>query len=149
MNKLLFLLPAILLCSSCFTAKADKTFMFSYDANGNRTTVSFQSTCGERKKDTTQRTDTIAEDAVKEIKYVTAPSAYPNPAHDFVIVSLPELQKAASLQILDMNGSIVFKDDAITTTQSVIKTCGLAAGTYTIVLNYGADKPFVQKIVKQ
>lgn len=130
-------------------AKAEKTYSFAYDANGNRTSVAFQSTCGERKKDTTQRIDTIAENAIKELKAVTTPAAYPNPVHDFLIVSLPELQKVATLQIFDMNGNIVFKDDAVTTLQSVIKTCGLAAGTYTIVLNYGADKPFVQKIVKQ
>ena len=129
--------------------RADKTFTFTYDANGNRTTVAFTSTCGERRKDTTQRIDTTAEHAIKEIKAVNTPSAYPNPVHDFVIISLPELQKVANLQIIDMYGNIVFKDDAVTNLQSVIKTCGLTAGTYTIVLNYGADKPFVQKIVKQ
>lgn len=129
-------------------AKADKTYQFTYDASGNRTTVSFSSTCGERRRDTTQRLDTIAETAIKEIKAVTTPSAYPNPVHDFVIISLPALQQVARLQLIDLYGNVVFKDDAVTTTQLVIKTCGLAAGTYTLVLDYGADKPFVQKIVK-
>ena len=149
MKNLLILIAIIIICGISFTAKADKTYSFSYDANGNRTAVAFQSTCGERRKDTTQRLDTIAETALKEIKAVTTPAAYPNPVHDFLIISLPELQKVATLQIFDMNGNVVFKDDAVTTLQSVIKTCGLAAGTYTIVLNYGADKPFVQKMVKQ
>ena len=135
-----------------YNAKADKTYQFTYDATGNRLTVSFQSTCGERRRDTTVQADTLADTlmdkALTEIQPVTAPKAYPNLVKDYFILSLPDIQTTARLEIYDMNSLPVYTDNAVTTSHNIIQTCGLAAGSYTVVVYYGSDKPFIQKIIK-
>jgi len=130
----------------------NKTYQFLYDANGNRTSVTFISTCTPNRmaepKDS-MLTDTTTQAFIREIKAVTTPSAYPNPMTDHFILSFPVLEKNATLMIYDGNGNEVFKDDNVNTANSIIKTCGFPAGLYTIVVQYGMEKPFVQKMVKQ
>jgi hypothetical protein len=135
----------------CQNVHANKSYVFTYDSTGNRITVSFTSTCGERLKDSTKTTkeDTIIEKALKEIEQVTIPKAYPNLVRDYFILSLPNLETVATIKIYDINGMPVYQDESITTSQNIIKTCDLASGTYTIVVNYNNAKPFVQKIIKQ
>jgi hypothetical protein len=109
--------------------KANKSYLFTYDATGNRLTVAFTSTCGERLRDTTLNTkDTIIEKAITEIVQVSEPKAYPNPVSEYFILSLPVLEKVATMEIYDMNGDLIFKDIDITTSHNIIKTCDFAAG---------------------
>ncbi len=149
MKKITYLI--LLACTLLhLSVKANKTYTFTYDATGNRITVAFTSTCGERIRDTTGSTkDTIIEKALTEIVQVAEPKAYPNPVREYFILSLPVLEKVATMEIYDMNGVLVFKDIDITTSQNIIKTCDFAAGNYTIVVNYNSAKPFVQKFIKQ
>lgn len=130
----------------------NKTYQFTYDANGNRTTVAFNSTCNanrERPPLDSLKIDSTDNIAIKQIQAVQAPTAYPNPAKDFFILSFSQLDKMAQLALYDFNGAIVLQDDNINTLHTVIKTCNLPAGMYMLVVQYGAKEPFVQKIIKQ
>jgi len=150
--KLTSVLPVCIMLLLYMNVKAGtKTYTFTYDANGNRTTVAFSSTCNANRQanpaDTIQ-TDTLEQAAVKNIKTVVTPSAYPNPVRDYFILSFPVLERTAILSIYDQNNNEVYKDENVNTQHSVIKTCGLPAGMYTIVVQYAAEKPFVQKMIK-
>lgn len=156
MKNLLILIAIIIICGISFTAKADKTFKFTYDANGNRTVLTFVSTCRTKNPDDTAKTkiDTTVvidslDNIIKEIKQVNAPSVYPTLIRDYFTVSFPTDINNGNLQIVDMNGNILFTETGINTSNIIVKTCDLPNGMYNIVVYYSEKKPFVQKIVKQ
>lgn len=152
MNLLRLNLVLILLLTIQLTKAGNKTYQFAYDANGNRTSVSFSSTCYASRQAQPVDTipaDTIAEAAIRQLQNVPVPTAYPNPAKDYFILSIPQLEAMAQLILYDLNGAVVFRDDQVNTMHSVIRTCNLPAGMYTLVVQYGAKEPFVQKIIKQ
>lgn len=128
-----------------FNCYADKKYTYAYDDNGNRITVSYISNC--RVRDTTQL-DTVPKEIIKEIKEVTTPSIYPNPTRAYFTLSFPDLTQLAKLEIYDLKGNLVFKEEQINTSHTIINTCNLAAGLYTVVVYYNTSKPFVTKIEK-
>lgn len=156
MNKLLFVLSAILFCGSCFNAKANKTFVFAYDANGNRTTLTFTSTC--RKKNPKDSTATSNDTTVNlpdtavlnKLQPVQQPTVYPTLIHTDFLISFPMDIQNGTLQITDMYGNIVFTENNIFTAHTIVSLCDQPAGMYSISVYYNdIKKPFVQKIIKQ
>lgn len=138
----------------CFAG--GKIYTFTYDDVGNRITVSYSTTC--RMRDTTQRDTTrsdtvnqssIIKSALNDIKSVTTPTAYPNPVHDYLILSLPDIRSIAKLTIIDLNGNLIYEDNSINTAHSIIRTCDIPPGYFTVIVDYGGEHPFVQKMIKQ
>lgn len=136
--------------------KADKTFKFTYDANGNRMILTFVSTCRIKKPDDTTTTKidtTLSIDSLdiilKEIKQVNSPTVYPTLVRDYFYLSFPIDISNGTLEIVDMQGIILFTETNISTMNTIVKTCNLPNGLYSIIVHYGEKKPFVQKIVKQ
>lgn len=149
-------LVIVILCTSKFDSVADKKFVFAYDTNGNRTTLTFTSTCRKKnpKDSAIINKDTIVtmpDTAVlNKIQPVTQPSIYPTLVHTDFLISFPSDIQNGILQISDLNGNILFTENNIRTANTVVSLCNQPAGMYTVTVYYNNNKePFVQKIIKQ
>jgi hypothetical protein len=137
--------------------KADKKFVFTYDDNGNRTLLTFTSTCRKKnpKDSTITLKDTISTDVpdtavLNQLKQVLQPTLYPTLVHTDFLLSFPEDIRNGMLQISDMNGNILYAESGIYTSNTVVRMCDVPAGMYTVTVYYNDNKkPFVQKIIKQ
>lgn len=157
MKKMIFLF-LFFLCSFLYLQlKAEKKFVFAYDLNGNRTTLTFTSTCRKKnpKDSTITMNDTISTDmpdtaVLNQLKQVLQPAIYPTLVHTDFLLSFPEDIRNGILQISDMNGNIIYTESGIYTSNTVVRMCNVSAGMYTVTVYYNDNKkPFVQKIIKQ
>lgn len=75
-------------------------------------------------------------------------TVFPNPAKDYITVSIPMLKQASTLRILDIQGSIVFSESisSFSPEQKIINTNTLASGIYMVLLESN-DEIYTQKIV--
>ncbi len=144
---------ALLCCTS--PLHAEKTFVFAYDDNGNRTTLTFVSTCRMKQpKDTTatpKDTTVTVEDSklIDSVSTVTQPRVYPTLVRTEFLLSFPADLQNATLHIIDLQGNILYTETGITTAHTLVNACNLPAGMYQVVVYYGQQPPFVQKIIKQ
>lgn len=150
---ILFLLLTILLH---FNVRADKTFKFSYDENGNRTFLTFISTCRLKKPNDTIRTKedtTVLVDSIdvntKRNPLITGPKVYPTLVHDYCTIFFPNEIQNGTLQLINMSGEIIFTETNINTSTIIVKTCDIPNGMYYLIF-YDLDRKIItQKIIKQ
>ncbi|MDB5228237.1 MAG: hypothetical protein JWN78_2430 [Bacteroidota bacterium] len=150
-----------LLCFFSSIVMANKTFIFTYDANGNRVTLTYSSTCRVAHQDTTKTiVDTTAKTIVdstllpdqkilSQLQTVDAPKIYPNLVRTDFLISLPMDITSGRLEIYDMYGYKVYTENNITTSNTIVSTCTLPAGVYNVIFYYGDNKSCAQKIIKQ
>ncbi|HBW85254.1 MAG TPA: hypothetical protein DEF82_00445 [Crocinitomicaceae bacterium] len=63
---------------------------------------------------------------------------YPNPSKDLITITLPKINEAMELNIVDAYGKVVFNHTITNSDELKVKTSSFDAGIYTIQLN--ADK---------
>ncbi|MFM7682273.1 MAG: T9SS type A sorting domain-containing protein, partial [Bacteroidota bacterium] len=72
---------------------------------------------------------------------------YPNPARDIVTITVPKMNTALDICILDAFGKIVFQDQNIDANEIKVKTSNFSSGVYTIQLKsagFSINKRFVK-----
>ena len=67
-------------------------------------------------------------------------SIFPNPAADVLNVKLPNQTLPVSLQIVDINGQVVYKQEAVTGDELSLDVSGYKSGVYMLVLRTRATK---------
>lgn len=123
---------ALTIISFSMISNAGTSYLFSYDDNGNRITVTYINNCKQ-----SQPTDSTIQDTImiKELKYnisEISPKVYPNPINDYFIVNIPDLTQSMTLTIYDMYGNIIMEEDNIYTSKTIVRSCAFASGTYII-----------------
>ena len=75
-------------------------------------------------------------------------SVFPNPAEDVLNIKLPNQNGSFSLQLVDVNGQVVYEQEAITTNELSLDVSGYKSGVYVLVLESGG-KVEKRKVVIQ
>ena len=73
-------------------------------------------------------------------------SVFPNPAEDLLNVKLPNQTRPVALQLVDVNGQVVYEQEAVTTNELSLDLSGYKSGVYVLVLESGS-KAVKQKVV--
>ena len=73
-------------------------------------------------------------------------SVFPNPAGDLLNIKLPNQNGSFSLQLTDVNGQVVYEQEAVTSDELSIDVSGYKSGVYVLVLSSGS-KVEKQKVV--
>lgn len=151
MNTQLKYLFFFLLVITLNIAKAGKDFEFAYDGNGNRITITIVNDCQSAR---VAKTDTIMllDSLVRERKssFLEQPKIFPNPVHDYFTIDFSQNNQIenATISIYNLNGNLMMQETGIYTNQTKVGICDYANGIYIVRVDYGAEKPFVQKIQK-
>ena len=61
-------------------------------------------------------------------------SVFPNPAEDMLHVKLPNQIRPVDIQLVDVNGQVVYEQEAVTGNELSIDVSGYRSGVYVLVL---------------
>ena len=73
-------------------------------------------------------------------------SVFPNPVEDVLHVKLPNQTRPLALQLIDVNGQVVYEQDAVTSDELSLDVSGYRSGVYVLVLSSGS-KVVQRKVV--
>jgi hypothetical protein len=85
--------------------------------------------------------------SITEISEAVNVQVYPNPAKDMVTISVPKMNTALDVCILDAFGKLVYQELVLDSNEIKVKTANFSSGIYTIQLKtaaYSVNKRFVK-----
>lgn len=82
-------------------------------------------------------------------KLIKAFALYPNPAKDFIMLSIPQVSSAAFVTVFDMNGKKVFEQKISSSSNQEININKLAAGLYKVVVVDGNAVVYKGEFLKE